>query len=444
MTRPTRRSLASPARDQRVEAPPPPDRRDRVTRDPRRQRYWRNQVAVTFASFIGFTGFTLVMPFLPLYFRQLGVSDVGEIALWSGLSLGITPALTALVSPFWGRLSDRLGKKLMVERSLLSFVIVMAALAHVTAPWHVVALRALQGFFAGYGALTVTMAAESAPPERLASAIGMVQTAQRLGPALGPVVGGAVAQLVGLRRAFLVAAGFYAVALVLVAALYQDPATQHRAARTDESKRWPDSVPFRAGAGWPHFRLLMVVVFWLQLVDRSFGPILPLLVAHLGVPFARVPLVSGVVFSIVAATGALGNLVCGPLIKRVAPGRLIAGGGVIAAVSVAGVAAADTLQVVVPAAGLFGLGLGTASTAAYTAAARVIPPGAHGAGFGLLTSAALVGVALSPVVSGILAAATLRLVFVLDAVALLALAMVVSRLLVGPGEKTEVPLVQQT
>ena len=96
---------------------------------------WRkNLFAVTAATFIGFTGFTLVMPFLPLYFQQLGVSDVGDIALWSGLSLGVTPAVTALMAPFWGRLADRVGRKIMIERSLASFVIVMAAMAFVTRP----------------------------------------------------------------------------------------------------------------------------------------------------------------------------------------------------------------------------------------------------------------------------------------------------------------------
>ena len=72
---------------------------------------WRqNLFAVTAASFIGFTGFTLVMPFLPLYLQQLGVTDVGEIALWSGLCLGVTPAITALMSPLWGRVGDRFGR----------------------------------------------------------------------------------------------------------------------------------------------------------------------------------------------------------------------------------------------------------------------------------------------------------------------------------------------
>ena len=60
--------------------------------------HWRrNQSAVTIATFVGFTGFTLAMPFLPLYFQQLGVEDTGALAIWSGVSLGITPAITAMI-----------------------------------------------------------------------------------------------------------------------------------------------------------------------------------------------------------------------------------------------------------------------------------------------------------------------------------------------------------
>src|SRR5438445_13901469 len=138
--------------------------------------YRRNLFAVTSASFIGFMGFTLVMPFLPLYFHLLGVSDVGRVAMWSGLSLGVTPALTALLSPFWGRLADRYGRKIMVERSLISFVLFMAATAFVTRAWHVLALRAAQGLFAGYGSISIAMAAQSAPGDRMPDAIGPVQT----------------------------------------------------------------------------------------------------------------------------------------------------------------------------------------------------------------------------------------------------------------------------
>src|SRR5204862_1002976 len=94
-----------------------------------------------------------------------------------------------------------------------------------TAAWHVLALRIVQGLFAGYGSLSLTMAAESAPRERMPSAIGLVQTAQRLGPAIGPVIGGMLAHLVGLRRACVVTAAVYAVALVCVVVLYDDRVT---------------------------------------------------------------------------------------------------------------------------------------------------------------------------------------------------------------------------
>jgi MFS family permease len=79
---------------------------------------------------------------------------------------------------------------------------------------------------------------------------------------------------------------------------------------------------------------------------------------------------------------------------------------------------------------IFGLAMGMASTSTYTAASAVMPSSARGAGFGLLTTAALTGLALSPIISGILGATSIRAVFLLDLVALVAVAGVVSRLMV--------------
>jgi MFS family permease len=377
------------------------------------------------------------MPFLPLFIRQLGVSDVGEIALWTGAILGVTPALTALLSPFWGRMADRFGRKIMVARSLVACAAVMAAMAFVVHPWQIFGLRALLGLLTGYGGLAVAMAAESAPRERMAAAIGTVQTAQRLGPAMGPVVGGALAGFLGLRPTFLVAAACYTVALMLVAFLYDETP---RAARSAESP-----VPMTLGSVFAleNVLLLTAVIFGVQFVDRSIGPILPLYLEQIGVTRGRVAIVAGIVFSIAALSGAAGHHLAGRLLRR-ASARAVISGAVAASGCGAGLLAAGvSVWLIGLAAAVFGVGVGVALTAAYTAAGTVIPEGVRGIGFGILSSASLAGLAASPVVAGFLGATTLRGVFVLDVVVLGLLAAIVRRIMIE-GTEVKAPVVEDT
>jgi DHA1 family multidrug resistance protein-like MFS transporter len=381
----------------------------------------RNLFAVTAASFMGFTGFTLVMPFLPLFIGQLGVTDVGEVALWTGLCLGVTPAVTAMLSPWWGRLADRYGRKIMVERSLVSFVVMMAAMAYVTRAWHVLALRIVQGLFAGYGSISIAMAAESAPPGRMPQAIGLVQTAQRLGPGVGPVIGGVLAHFVGLRRSFLVTAAFYGVALLFVFFLYDERATHASAAEPRET----GPVTFRSVLAFDNFLLMMAVIFGLQFFDRSFGPILSLYVEQVGVARSQVALVAGILFSVMACAGALGHHFCGRLLTRFPTRTVIAGGGVVAAVGCAVLGSVANTWLMVAASTAVGVGIGAAMTASYTAAGSVIPSGAHGTGFGVLTSASLVGMAISPIVAGFLGSTAIRTVFLVDVIVIGFLSLVV-------------------
>jgi MFS transporter, DHA1 family, multidrug resistance protein len=388
-----------------------------------RSSWRRNQFAVTAASFMGFTGFTLVMPFLPLYIHQLGVEDVGEIAVWAGLSLGVTPAITALLSPFWGRLADRFGRKLMVERSLISFVIVMSAMAYVTRAWHVFALRAVQGVFAGYGGLTLAMAAESAPRDRMARAIGLVQTAQRLGPALGPVIGGVLAEVLGIRRAFFVTAIFYAIALAFVFLLYEDPVRREPLHESAPAAGGDARLLLRA----PGFLLMMGAIFALTFVDRSFAPILPLYLAGSGRGVEEVVLLSGVLFSVSAGGAVAGNQACEWLLRRMFPARVIAAGAGVSALALGWFLFASSDVAMGCALLAFGAGAGAAITAAYTAGGHAVPPSSHAAGFGYLTGASLAGLALSPVLSGLLSTGRLLAVFAVDLLLLAGIAIVTLR-----------------
>ncbi len=379
-------------------------------------------------SFTGFAGFTLVMPFLPLYISQLGVSDVGEIAMWSGLTLGATPAITAISAPLWGRVGDRYGSKLLVVRSLVAFALTKAAMAFVTAPWQLVALRGLLGVFAGYGALTLSMAAESVPRERMAQAIGFVQMGQRLGPALGPVVGGFLAPAVGLRKSFLVTAAFYLAALLMFSVFYREPRERHARA----AGRSLLSV-VRELAATPGFFLVLAVIFTLQTVDRSFSPILPLFVAELGVTRDRVATVSGLLFSLVALCAALGHKVAGVFMVRWPPKALMTTVATTTALALIVIVVVPSLWTLAAALIVASFGIGVAMTAAYSLAGALLPTDAHVTGFGIMTTASLIGLAFSPVLAGLVGASGLRVVFVVDVGLLVGLGLAVAaRLRVAP------------
>ena len=391
----------------------------------------RNVFAAAVAGGIGFTGFTLVMPFLPLYIAELGTTDLGEIAMWTGLTLGATPAVTAISAPLWGRVGDKYGSKVLVIRSLTAFILTKAGMAFVTAPWQLFALRALLGVFAGYGALTISMAAQSVPRDRMARAIGAVQTGHRLGPAIGPVIGGLLAPLVGLRNSF------YAAAMVLVLVMYEDPPR-----RVDAAQARGGREVFSHLLRLPGFVLALFVIFGLQTVDRSFGPVLPLFVAQVGVDPQRVPIISGILFSLGAVAAAVGSQLAPRLLRDRSARHIIVAGTAIAALALAVIVVAPTVWLVGASMAVVGLAIGVATTAIYSVAGALLPADAHATGFGVMTTASLIGLAVSPVVAGFIGGTGLRIVFMADVALLVVLAVMVARRLsvTATGVATAAPL----
>lgn len=393
----------------------------------------RNQFVIVAVTFVGFTGSTLVMPFLALYIQELGITGTADVALWTGLTIGVTPALSALCAPFWGRVADRFGNKILVQRSLVSFVVVMGLMGFATHAWQLFVLRALQGFFAGYGTLTLSMAAMSAPRDRMASAIGEVQTAQRIGPAVGPVIGGLLAAAVGQRRAFLVAAAVYALALVLLTVLYREPPVAAHAAKTRER------VTFQGILTFENFILLTALIFAVTTLERSFGPVLPLYARALDSAGGRTELASGLLFSAMAVAGALGHQLAATLLRVMSTRVVLAVSLLTSAAALAAFALVTPFWALLATFALVGLGSGTAMTAAFTAAGTAIPPHAHGASFGVLSSASLFGMSFGPVLGGLVAAQSIRAVFVVAAIAFGVFAVLVRSVMAERRPDVELP-----
>src|SRR5262245_65771280 len=80
-------------------------------------RWRKNQFAITISAALIFFGYTLVMPFLPSFVRELGITSKAGVAFWSGLLLSCSPLVSALCGPIWGRIGDRWGLTLLAPRA---------------------------------------------------------------------------------------------------------------------------------------------------------------------------------------------------------------------------------------------------------------------------------------------------------------------------------------
>jgi MFS family permease len=225
----------------------------------------------------------------------------------------------------------------------------------------------------------------------------------------------------------------YAVAFLMVTLMYHEPARQKPQAGPEVR------VPFSTVLAFENFVLLMAVIFGLQVVDRSFGPVLLLHVNQLGYGPQDGAVLVGVLFSVLAVCGAIGNQVAAAMLRHGTARAVIARSVLAAAGALALFAVAERAWWMTLTIAVFGAALGTAMTATFTAAGSVVPREAHGVGFGFLSSASLVGSAASPVLSGLVARGSITIVFLCGAGLLVLLVLAVRRLMVHRDAAIEAP-----
>jgi DHA1 family multidrug resistance protein-like MFS transporter len=375
----------------------------------------RNLVVTVAMVFAVYTGFAFVLPFLPLFVGELGIAAPDDAALWAGVLIGVAPLLAGFLAPVWGRFADRYGPKRVVALALGSYVVLLALSAAVASVGQLLALRIGIGLFGGIGPIGLAMATAQTPREDTGHAVGLVQAAQILAAAVGPLAGGLLADAIGIRRTFLVTAALCALALALVGLLYAEaePAGRRAAA---------SSAPFRAVVSLPGVAALLVVLFTVNFIGRSFTPILPLHLAELGVAPRRLASATGVLISVYSVAAALSATVLGRLTRRRGPRALLVATLVGGAAAVLPMALVPRFEHFLGLAVLLGLVAGGSLTLCYTIGGLMVPTEVRTTAFGFFSGAALFGGAVSPSVAGLVAHLALRGIYWLDAALYLLLA----------------------
>jgi DHA1 family multidrug resistance protein-like MFS transporter len=294
----------------------------------RRGAWQRNLAVLWIGELIAIAGFSVTLPFLPYYIQELGITEVTQVAFWSGLVTAAQAVTMALIAPVWGSLADRYGRKIMVVRAMFGGAVVISAMGFVGNVYQLVILRAIQGTLTGTVPAATTLVASNTPSKRRAYALGLLQMAIYLGSSVGPLLGGLIADNVGMRAAFWVTGGLLFTAGVLVSLFVHEEFESVQARdpgdETPKPRLWDGLLLVL------HKRALLVVFGIRVLMRTAFrivGPVMPLFVQQLAGPDAKVASLTGTITGLSSASSAVSAIVFGRLADRIGTKRILLGCG---------------------------------------------------------------------------------------------------------------------
>jgi MFS family permease len=262
-----------------------------------------------FGSFTTVTAMTLLLPFLPIYIEQLGVHGHAAIVQWAGIAYGITFLGAAILAPVWGKVADIYGRKLILMRACLGMAICMALMGTAQNIYQFVGLRLMAGLMGGYASGAVILVATQTPKEHSGWALGTLSTGALAGTLLGPLIGGVLPGLIGLRATFFLTGGAIFLAFLATTFLVREDRQHLKAGvRRMTGSAWsmiPDRRPVIA---------MLLTAMLLMLANMSIEPIITVYVGQL------LPSNGDVIFTagLVMAASAIGSILAASRLGRLA------------------------------------------------------------------------------------------------------------------------------
>jgi DHA1 family multidrug resistance protein-like MFS transporter len=381
---------------------------------PSEAQHWQRTLwTMVGVQFVMSISFSILSPIMPLFLPELGVVSREAVDVWAGILASVTSFVAIFTAPVWGSMADRYGRKLMVLRSTLGISIFTLLMGVAGNPWHMLAFRAGMGALAGFNSAATVLVSTQVPEQRLGYSLGLLGTGQLVGSLIGPIIGGAVADITGSYRIPF----FFAGAISLVAFLGTWWFVPERFSRpTGARQRHSLLAGFAMLARAKGLLALIVVMLMAQFATQAVQPVVTLFVQEMLGQRPDLATLGGLAFSVTGIAGVLAV----PFLGRKSD---IIGYRTVLLISLFG-AALFTIPQAFPLGywafvmERFGLGLfvGGILPAANALIGRLTAGSSRGFVYGMVSSAYFVGNTLGPLTGGVVAATVgIRFVFAVTA-----------------------------
>ncbi len=351
---------------------------------------------VTFALMMS-SSYTMLIPFLPIYMQSELGATADNVSLWSGVTYAITFAISAFVSPIWGKLSDKMGKKPMIIRASFLLAITYFLGGIVRTPFELFLVRAFQGIASGLWPACLVMMSACVPKNKIGISMGLMQSANICGGIIGPLLGGILATVFGMRNSFYV--GAVALSLITVTTILfikEPPVAPEKEINKAQNTSYLSFIKDK------NILILLLCVCMTNLVILQIQPIVSLYVQQLSHNSDKAVLLTGFIMSLGGIAGALASPLWGKTGQKVGFYKTITLAFISAGLLMSLQGVPNSLVLFGLMQFLCGLGFSGIFPSANSILVLLTPPSSRGMGFGSLFSAQMIGGALGPVIGGVI------------------------------------------
>jgi DHA1 family multidrug resistance protein-like MFS transporter len=379
---------------------------------------WKtNLIVLWFGQFMVLAGMTMIIPFLPLYIQELGIHDEKHIAFWAGLIFAGNFVTAFLFQPFWGRLADRYGRKMMIIRSGLGMAAVMILMGFSTSVWHLLLLRMLNGTISGYIPAAAALVSANTPRERIGFAMGTLQSGAVAGTILGPVIGGLMVNWIGFAPIFYITGTLLLIGTLLALFLVKETFDKKKAAAQPQLSIYRGFQQLR---NIPELPAIFAVTFMIQFAILSTMPLIPLFVQEMHGQITLLAFYAGLVSSAMGFSNMIASPIFGRLGDRIGYERILFMALIGAALAFIPQAFVQNVWQLMIVRFLLGMFIGGLLPSVNALIRKYTPDGMEGRSYSFNTSSLALGNMLGPIVGGVLYGfITIRGVFILTAILLI-------------------------
>ncbi len=244
------------------------------------ERWKINLYTLWVTQIFSLMSFGLGVPFIPYYFQEMGLTDPTQLNLAVGLASTLPAASMAIAAPVWGILSDRFGRKMMIMRAMFCAAVLLALMGAVKSVLMFLVLRLVQGIFTGTITASMAFVSANTPENRMSYALGFMTSSNFLGYAIGPFIGGLLAENLGYSFCFFTGGALMVAGLLMVLFLVIEdkesygPALMARLKAEDQEKNGAEKAKLLT----PMILSVIAALFIARVARTIFTPFVPLFV----------------------------------------------------------------------------------------------------------------------------------------------------------------------